>query len=432
VTNEGATWKHTLSHGKVARLLATNISRERTGWHAKVGVALDDWPIEIDYINLERANSRNDLARHAHAKLIAKMTSEGDDITHTEWSREQISEHILQFSYWIVNNYEKTQNKITKDDMLPVSGIEWLINPYLMVEGATTMFAPPKSGKSTIAMAMAISLTTGSNKLWEVEKKIPVLWVNLERPDNSVKLRARQLAYSLGVEGDYGLEFLHRRGHVLSVVGGSIERWVNENPDGFVFLDSISRAGMGKLVDDVTANAFTDTMHRHAPRGWCGIGHTSKLNHNEMYGNTMFQAGADIEIRLRSQVKKSELGVKMEIATSNHTTKNTSMTLAFEYVGDELVDARRADEGEYGDIVAVSAGNQTRTQRLIDAINELGGKAKVSELSEHTGIHISDVGKIMSRAIASDRGDFVKVGNGRPPEYGVASVREEEQWETTL
>jgi hypothetical protein len=402
-------------HGKKGILVANNIRHERTGWHAQIAVVLDNTPLESDNFNIERSEERNRLARRAYEQIAA---IDGDGITLTVWTSEQIRKDLLQFTHWIRVRYEETQNQIEGDDMKPVKGINWLISPYVFGDGATTMFAPPKSGKSTVAMAMAISLATGSEHLWEIEEKIPVLWVNLERPPDSVKVRARQLARALGVHDDYGMQFLHRRGHTLTTVGPGIARWVEENPGGFVFLDSISRVGMGKLVEDATANLFADTMHRVAPSGWLGIGHTSKANESSMFGTVMFQASADIEVRLRSQAKEKELGVKLEIASSNHTSKIASMTLAFEYEGDALVSARKANEGEFADIVAITSSNMSRNEKIFDALKELQA-ATASEIAEFTQIHVSDVSKMLRESANSPNGDFVYVGLRSDKRYGI-------------
>ena len=165
-------------------------------------------------------------------------------------------------------------------------------------------------------------------------------------------------------------------------------------------------------------------MHKVAPCGWLGIGHTSKADSNQMYGNIMFGAGADVELRLRSQAKQSELGVKIEVASSNHTSRSSSITLAFEYQGDALVAARKADEGEFSEIVAITAGQATRTQRINDYLAE-AGKATAKEIADNTGIDLSDVSKIMNRSVASQKGDYVRVGEGKPWRYAVASNRDE-------
>jgi hypothetical protein len=412
-----------MSHGKTGYLIASNIRYERTGWHAQIAVVLDNRPLESDNFNIERSEERGRLARRAYEQIFA---IEGDGITASVWTAEKIKIDLLQFSHWIRMKYEQTQNEIVSDDMEPVRGLDWLISPYVLGGAATTMFAPATAGKSTVALAMAISLATGATTLWEVEHPVPVLWVNLERPTDSVKLRARQLAAALGVGGDYGVKFLHRRGNTLPMVGPGIGRWVQENPGGFVFLDSISRGGLGKLVEDQTANAFTDTMHKVAPAGWLGIGHTSKADSNQMYGNTMFSAGADIELRLRSQAKETELGVKIELASSNHTSKHTSMTLAFSYEGDALITARKADEGEFSEIVALSASQSSRTQR-INEFFEQSAEGTATEISEATGIDLSDVTRMLNKSVASGKGDYVRLTLSKPYRYGLASKREEDR-----
>ena len=418
-TEEGAAVARQFQHGKTGYLIANNIRYERTGWHAQIAVVLNNLPLESDNFNIERSEERWSLARRAFEQIQA---IEGDGITLTVWTSEQIRKDLLQFTHWIIQKYEQTQNEIVRDDMEPVQGLDWLINPYVLGGGATTMFAPPTAGKSTVALAMAISLTTGSTHLWDVDHTFPVLWVNLERPVDSVKLRSRQLASALGIKGDYGVHFLHRRGNTLPMVAPGIARWVNSNPNGFVFLDSISRGGLGKLVEDQTANAFTDTMHKVAPNGWLGIGHTSKADNNQMYGNIMFGAGADIELRLRSQAKQSELGVKIELASSNHTSRLSSMTMAFEYEGDALISARRAKEGEFSEIVAVSSANSSRTQRIAAHITEYGPSTAV-EISMGTGIDRSDISRLMAEITVSAKGEFARVGDSRPFKYALATQR---------
>jgi hypothetical protein len=420
-TDEGAIYPRKMDHGKTGWLVAQNIRHERTGLHAFMAVLLDDIPLESDNFNIERSEERNRLARRTYEQIVG---IKADDITPSIWTREAIAHDLFRFSMWLQRNYDQLQNEVVQDELDPIPGIDWLIKPYLFGSGATTLFAPPTSGKSTVAMAMAISLSTGSNHLWEVEHTVPTLWVNLERPPDAVKLRARQLAAAVGIPGPYGVSFLHRRGQTLPNVSAGIDHWVKSNPGGYVFLDSISRTGLGKLVDDATANQFTDTMHGVAPSGWLGIGHTSKADNNQMYGNIMFSAGADVELRLRSQAKETELGVKVEIATSNHTGKQDSMTLAFEYQGDALINVRKADEGEFTEIIAVASSNMSQVDRITEALRELGPQT-ATQIADATKIHVSDTSKLLRKAAGSAKGEFVFVGDPKDKVYGLASDRDE-------
>ena len=190
------------------------------------------------------------------------------------------------------------------------------MKPYIQVGAGTILFGPPGRGKSYVQMLMAVTVDSGgTDELWESTIHKSML-VNLERSKQSVMYRLARVNIALGYGHNRDLWMLNARGHSLSDVHDAIRKAVEEHAVEIVFVDSISRAGMGDLNGNREANAIIDMLNRVAPT-WVAIGHTPRADESHLYGGIHFEAGADIMVKLTSEKTPTSLGIALTITKAN-------------------------------------------------------------------------------------------------------------------
>jgi len=183
-----------------------------------------------------------------------------------------------------------------------------------------------------------------------------------------------------------------------------------------VILDSISRTGLGSLLEDTTANQFTDSMNALGLT-WMGVGHTPREDSKHIYGSVHFTAGCDIETRLVGSEYGHTLNLLLETVKANDSKRNFKHAISLEFGAEEqegLVNIREIQTDDPG-LVAQSTDNSFR---IAHAIETLGGMATPSEIADETGIQLPNV----SRILTGSKGKFIVKGSsrdGRSKQYGV-------------
>ena len=324
-----------------------DLRRERTGMHGFLAVAYKEKVLAHDTFNLGRDEERRRFAKSTHLMLndVLKEACTFEHIKHvtdiycleacTEWEQEQ---------YPIVEYGQEDEE---------VKPLRFILAPYLLEDSGTFLFAPPGAGKSWIALLMALCVARGIRTFWPDIRESPVLFVNLERPARSLKFREYQLRRVLKVPGTSDIKYLHARGHSLKAVAKAIKKQLTAVDGTVVFLDSISRAGVGSLKEDESANAFTDMMN------WLGcaylaIGHSPRADASHLFGSQMFDAGAELGVKLTSTQEGNTLGIGLKVVKSNDTGKPPPQYLALDFDGGEpgmLTTIRQAKVTEFPELV---------------------------------------------------------------------------------
>jgi hypothetical protein len=290
--------------------------------------------------------------------------------------------------------------------------LEFAAKPLVLKTGGTILFGPGGSGKSTTAFLCAIAVDSGTNGFWETTET-PTLLVNLERPEDTIIRRIFATNGALGLESNRPLSVLTARGKSLVSIEPIVRKFIEQEGIGFVILDSISRAGMGKLVDDDTANMTVDILNSFGI-AWLAIGHTSKDNPNEVFGSVHYANGADIVAKLSAERRSPlETGVRIEVTKANDIAFPKPMTLT--YVFDEdygLHTATIAKADEYPDL---ASDTRPLPQKIYDYLINEAGKASATEIGIALSTDRSNIAKILK---ADDR-FVVMEHDGREIRYAV-------------
>lgn len=362
--------------------MARDLRSERTGLHARILVLRGEGMIlASDTFNITRNEDRTRLANSAH-KMVGPTIA-------TVYSATAMK-HALDLFCWEVERAWERRFKIEiVNGARPLGPIPFVLQPYVLREGGTLLFAPPGQGKTYIALLMAQSIHHGVQLFWPVTQA-EVLFVNLERSGLSVERRMAGVNRALGLPLEASLPILNARGKSLKDVGGTIRQAVKEGKANVVFLDSVSRAGFGTLVDDANANGIIDLLNALCPT-WLAIGHTSRAEETHIYGSIHFDAGEDVGVKLTSEKKDTTLGISLEIVKANDIDwgKPQVFRLTFDPTTG-LQTVERAGMDEFPTI----EGKQPLKQRIWDALSSAMG---VGEIAESLGEEIPSVRTMLNR-----------------------------------
>jgi len=398
---------------------AENLRPEKTGTHAKITIYEQKADFQItennpygksiiyDTFNIGRDTDRRRLAKAGFEEMNEAYISNICEETgfpiykkgHLKADLDKFCQEVWEV--WI-SNYS---SELMPGD--PTLIQKFRLKPFAVTDGGTIMFARPKSGKSFMALAMAVSVDSGADKLWEVDQ-CNVLYVNLERSPKSMQRRLAQVNNALNVPQNRPLRFLHARGWSFSDISDRIQREVDKYDIRFVVLDSISRSGMGDLNDNKTANKITDSLNAiiqgSVERGYLAIAHTS-WEEKHIYGSVMFEGAADVMISVKtSKNHKHELGVQLEVDRANDIPSGVELPmLALSFNDFGLSGIRKSSPEEFPELVP-----QSNIETIRKYLLQSGSQTPIP-ISEETGINASTVRVVLSRGIKD--GIFVKNGS---------------------
>lgn len=398
--------------GTVAAHRHTNLAnvhfRARHIWKGRsvtavVEIAIARRVLAYSQINVHREDDRSRLARAAH--------EECGNLLGLAYPLEELKRDLDAFCHGL---WEASMTTISMGltagadlDQAP----SYILRPYLLREGGTVLFGPPGRGKSWMMLLWAVSIDSGSSVLWPIDEQLPTLFLNLERSEERFRQRLRRVNLALGLEATRPLHAIHARGRSLGSILETARSYVLREGIGLVILDSISRAGMGKLKDDDAANRIIDGLTAICP-SWGAIGHTPREDETHEYGSIMFQAGQDIGVRLTSERINSRLGIGLEVSKVNDAEPAKQEVLALEFDDFGLSAVSRASGGEFAQ-VEQAATNQPLHERIAAYLKD--GPAQTKAIADALSVNYETVRKTLARFRM-----FHKLPGTRPVEWALA------------
>tara|TARA_Y100000310_G_scaffold216113_1_gene217105 strand:- start:604 stop:1839 length:1236 start_codon:yes stop_codon:yes gene_type:complete len=381
-----------LPTGEEALFYYNEIRREKTGVHALVAIALGgegETILAHDTFNIGRHADRTRLVNAAHGML--------GEVHKEAWPKEEMQHDLDTCSLTTSTIWEEQRNIVVEYDPREVpEAFRFALEPFIIFGGGTVFFGPPGAGKSYLLQAMAVSIATGSSKLWPVSAA-PVLYINLERSAASLHRRERAVMRALGLNGHSGVSYLHGRGSGLAAVERTARAWVRENDGlGGVMLDSVSRTGLGKLNEDETANRFIDVMNGLNSSWWTGIGHTPRRDDTHQFGSVHFDAGEDIGVQVKSESIGTKLGMSLKVVKGNDIGRAPVQYLAFEFSDLEspVMAIRSALSHEFPSLRPQS---EDESQQLYDYVLS-SGAISATDAARETGIERTRVTRMFGQA----------------------------------
>lgn len=154
----------------------------------------------------------------------------------------------------------------------------WLVPPLVSADGATVWAADGGTGKSQLALCVAVSIATGMSPLGEIPRTIgSVIYVDWEADEDTHRERLRAIWRGLGQTDDFPAGAIHYQRATSSLVymAGQLRRKVAATGAVLVIFDSLGQArGGGSNDDDATNATFKAARTLGAPTLF--IDHVSK------------------------------------------------------------------------------------------------------------------------------------------------------------
>ena len=379
-----------------------DLRQEKTGIHGRLEVYLNDELVGYDNFNFEKSAQRKafcgDLVKDKGLGGLSAI-----------YDRDDLTRDMTTFTFdaWPIH----VQEGITADMVYgdPTQEVEQYVDNLIIKGGGTIVNALPKKGKSFISMAMAVSVDAGNNTLFST-KQGNTLYVNLERNASSMKRRLAGINLALGLDYDRPLRFLNVRGKSLLDIIDSVRWQIKEYDIKLIVVDSISRAGMGSLVEDHSAMRITDELNKlveETDRSWLGIAHRSWGNQH-VFGSVHFLAACDVMVDIDSAHNdfSKELGIKLSVSGQNDLPPSPPKIVALSFDSMGVNRMRRASEDEFPELSEEEDLNVERINKYLSA----KGKQKGPDIAKALGLS-SDSTRGTLNAHKDDKGKklFVKL-----------------------
>ena len=303
---------------------ATDIRKEDTGVHAEISIEFDGFDT-YTVCNVKRDPDRGRLINKAH-KTFGGSLEESEYIL----PKMQLVQKFDNFCKNIWPTFIKVQSPTMVKGTSEVSSVLYTLKPHVLTGGGTIMFGKPGKGKSFTGIMMALAVQYGTNHYWHTDKG-NALFVNLERPDRTMPPRIGAVGKALGIE-NAKLPVMDARGSSLKDVHSILESYVKTNETKFVVIDSISRAGQGDMKEDKVATKTIDMLN-NIGISWLAIAHTPKYDETIYYGNSQYEAGADVMLRHTSTVidDVGSIALLLEVTKANDMPVPKPMGLHYSF-----------------------------------------------------------------------------------------------------
>lgn len=384
-----------ITPGHHLALSAEEVRRDRTGVHARATITMNQVTLAWSVLNVEKDEDRVRLVNSAWGHINANGVAAVFPKPYLKYEFDQFCQGLWQAHLQAMEPEEMAGDPAPKPPLMT-------LDPYVIAEGGTIVFAPPGRGKSYTAYLMGVSVDAGVSALWPV-RQTRTLLVNLERARPGVRSRLGNVNRILGLPMDRPLLTMNARGKSLADVYEACKRAIAERGVGFLVLDSISRAGMGDLNENQSVNRIMDMANALCPT-WLALAHTPRKDESHIFGGMHFDACADVTVRLTSQQDEGgPLGVGLMIDKTNDVPKRPMQLLAFEFGERGLETVRRAKAGEFPDVEA--GRRMSMKQTVIEWMRDNSGKGTAGMIADDTGHARTNV----SRLLTSETDAFVKL-----------------------
>ena len=322
------------------RFVADNIRVERSHPYARVSVLFDNHILDEDDLALDKRESRTRLINSAH-RAYMKLPF---DIP--EYHESTASSDMLTFCRDAYEKWSSSVEVTLTHGILPTP-LPWLVEPFILEDAGTILFASPGTGKSWFSLLLAVCLDSGKQGIvTPTSNKVNVLYVNLERSEKGLGMRLGMLNGALGLERTRPLRMVHARGKTLTALSTSIRTIIDKEKIDLVILDSLSRSGTS-LIDDVQVNRTMDTLNSFQC-SWFAIGHTARNGSgSNVFGSVMQDAAADAIFRLEGAHDGDVMFQRLTLTKANDF--NLEDPIAYRWV----MPKTQTEEGWYTEIKGI-------------------------------------------------------------------------------
>lgn len=391
-----------LEGGAQLEFEATTLRRERTGVHAHLAIAMDGRIAASTVFNVQRDDERTRLANSAARRIGGEHTGDAIKVRLDQFCRDLWEEWVRSdTSEWS----ERTE----------IPEVQHLLYPYVMAEAGTIVFGYKGQGKSWLGILWTMMLQHGISSRWHIARPVNAMFVNLERSRASVDRRRAMVGRVIGVQG---MRAFHARGRSLADIRDALRSEISQHSIDVVIVDSLSRAGTGKLTADDDTNRAMDILNGIGC-AWVALAHTAKSDGEHVFGSVMQENAADVIVQMagcRSATHSSAIGCRLRVTAANDLPKISPEVYALDFDPLGLSGIREPERGEFPDLVLSDGSPSDR----IAAVLSEEGPSSIEELEIATGVGRTTI----YEALKGSR--FVRLGDaggrGKKARYALAAL----------
>ena len=342
------------------KFYVTKIRPEKTGIHARLGIQFDEHDI-YTVCNIERNEERKKIVNEIY-KLFGPNAEEAEYIC----SKAELIKKFNLFCKLAYPRWVEVQSPRVIEGVIKNTPIEFIARPHILTNGGTIMYGKPGKGKSFTGMALAIAVNSGANHYWETEKQ-NAMFVNLERPEGTMAPRIGAINRALGLNFDTPMPVLDAKNSTLVDIYDPLVNYIADNDIKFVVIDSLSQAGSGDMKEDTVAQQ-TIKIFNQMDISWLAIAHTPKYDESVYYGNSLWEAGADVMLRHGSERDEDGgINILLEVTKANDMPVPQPMGLHYSFDEFGLNSIRFAEAHEVASLKSESA---TLADEIYDYLKE--------------------------------------------------------------
>ncbi|HEV8536019.1 MAG TPA: AAA family ATPase [Candidatus Limnocylindria bacterium] len=221
-------------------------------------------PPRAGLLHSARFNLMSSQARSTLAKALA---SRDDDL---DWY-----DLIESMCFVVRERYRNGEPSIDMRDYTPTGRPRWLIEPFLEHGGPTVFFGDGDSGKTMMAIAIAVTCATGIPVFGQLQGEPgPVLYVDYETDEETFYERLTAICAGAGVRERPPI-YYRRQGSSLRDAAPSIRREIDERRIRAVTIDALGQAcGDDPQAPDVVLGLFNVIRSFRVPT--LGVDHVAK------------------------------------------------------------------------------------------------------------------------------------------------------------
>ena len=368
-------------------------------------------------LNLVSARSRQDIVR-----TLERRNGGVDFLSDIDFAAI-----LEQVSYSSLKRWREGQPTIKLADVEPrASGTKYLLHPFLENGAACVLFGDGGNAKSTIALAMGVSIATGLDLLNATPHKLDnsVLYLDWEADEFIHASRLKAIAKAMQVDPPDNLLYRHQSNSLMEAAS-TIRKEIAAHGVNLVICDSLGLAAGDEPEAAKTKIAFFNALRSFNTTALV-IDHVSKADPTKPYGSVYTRNIARLiwGVDKAQTESESRLTVALRNEKTNHGRRHKPVAFHLDYAEDASGDLETItfSPADYDSIIEFSQSHPLWMQirdilkaedHILNSVGAMGAMtvADISNALEERGTKVRDQNIRTTIDRKPDQFEKTKIGN---------------------